>query len=293
MGELTLVVPAYNEEASLQEFLPKLLEHCEKHGYALVVVDDCSSDGTGALLDAAAADHSYMRVCHHKVNRGYGGALISGLRMVETRFAVTMDADGQHLLENVEKLLSKQAETNADLVVGARGKDSGGGSGWYRALGKKLIRFTAGLLVELPISDLNSGMKLYDTELVKRYLRLCPDGMAFSEVITLIFIQQKHLVTETPITVAPRLVGSSTISTRTAVDTLLQILNIVMVFNPMRIFMPLGGLVMLLGILWAIPFLFRGHGLSTAALMAVIAGLLLMMMGLLAEQLAQIRKKDL
>ena len=50
---------------------------------------------------------------------------------------------------------------------------------------------------------------------------------------------------------------------------------------------------MLLGILWAIPFLLRGHGLSTAALMAVIAGLLLMMMGLLAEQLAQIRKKDL
>ena len=293
MKTLTLVVPAYNEEESLRSFLPELLGYCESHDYALVAVDDCSSDGTGTMLDEAAAGHPFMRVCHHKVNRGYGGALISGLRMAETRFAVTMDADGQHLLENVEKLLEKQAQTNADLVVGARGKDSGGGSGWYRALGKKLIRFTAGLLVDLPVSDLNSGMKLYDAELVKRYLRLCPDGMAFSEVITLIFVQQKHLVTETPITVAPRISGASTISTRTALDTLLQILNIVMVFNPMRIFMPLGGIVMLLGILWAIPFLLRGSGLSTAALMAVIAGLLLMMMGLLAEQLAQIRKKDL
>ena len=79
----------------------------------------------------------------------------------------------------------------------------------------------------------------------------------------------------------------------TAVDTILQIFNIVMVFNPMRIFLPLGGILMLLVILWAIPFLVRGSGLSTAALMFVITGLLLVMMGLLAEQLAQIRKKDL
>ncbi|MBR6088863.1 MAG: hypothetical protein IKP86_02945, partial [Anaerolineaceae bacterium] len=179
-------------------------------------------------------------------------------------------------------------------VVGCRSNDSGGGSGFYRAIGKKLIRFIAGRLVgNLPISDLNSGMKLYDTELAQRYLRLCPDGMAFSEVLPLIFIQQKHLVTEAPITVVPRLSGKSTINTMTALDTLFQIINIVMVFNPMRIFLPIGGLMILLGILWAIPFLIRGTGLSSVSMMAMTAGLLMIMMGLLAEQLAQIRKKDL
>ena len=292
-SELTLVIPAYNEEESLRSFLPELLDHCAENNRELVIVDDCSTDGTAALLDEAAANHPFLRVCHHKVNRGYGGALISGLRMVETPFAVTLDADGQHPLENVDKLVAKQAETNADLVVGNRGEDSGGGSGWYRALGKKLIRFVAGRLVELPINDLNSGMKLYDTKLVQHYLSLCPDGMAFSEVITLIFVQRKHLVVETPITVAPRLSGSSTISTKTALNTLLEIVNIVMMFNPMRIFLPMGGFAILFGILWAIPFLVRGRGLSTASLMAMITGLLLVMMGLLAEQIAQIRKKDL
>ena len=292
--ELTLVVPAYNEEESLRQFLPELLEFCEENRMQLVIVDDCSRDGTGAMLDEAAASHDFLHVCHHKVNRGYGGALISGLRLSQTRFSVTLDADGQHRLEDVPRLLAKQQEVNADLVVGARAGDSGGGSGLYRALGKKLIRFTAGRLVDdLPISDLNSGMKLYDTELAQRYLRLCPDGMAFSEVLPLIFIQQKHLVTEAPITVAPRLSGKSTINTMTALDTLFQIINIVMVFNPMRIFLPMGGILILLGILWAIPFLVRGSGLSSVSMMAMTAGLLLIMMGLLAEQLAQIRKKDL
>lgn len=293
-SELTLVIPAYNEEASLQLFLPELLDFCSARNAQLVIVDDCSSDHTGEILDQAAETHDFMHVCHHKVNKGYGGALISGLQMAETRFSVTLDADGQHRLEDVLKLLEKQKETNADLVVGCRSGDSGGGSGLYRALGKKLIRFFAGRLVDhLPISDLNSGMKLYDTVLAQRYLRLCPDGMAFSEVLPLIFIQQKHLVTETPIEVAPRRSGKSTINTMTALDTLLQIINIVMVFNPMRIFLPVGGVMIAFGILWAIPFLVRGSGLSSVSMMAMTAGLLLIMMGLLAEQLAQIRKKDL
>ena len=92
---------------------------------------------------------------------------------------------------------------------------------------------------------------------------------------------------------APRRSGKSTINTMTALDTLLQIINIVMVFNPMRIFLPIGGIMILLGILWAIPFLIRGSGLSSVSMMAMTAGLLLIMMGLLAEQLAQIRKRDL
>ena len=72
-------------------------------------------------------------------------------------------------------------------------------------------------------------------------------GMAFSEVLTLIFVQQKHLVTEAPITVAPRRSGKSTINTITSLDTMLQIINIVMVFNPMRIFLPLGGAMIVFG----------------------------------------------
>lgn len=293
-SELTIVIPAYNEAATLKDFLPELLAFCEEHRFRLIITDDCSSDGTGDLLDRAAAQTDRLRVFHHKVNRGYGGALITGLQAVETPYAVTMDADGQHRPEDVLSLLQKQRETAADMVIGSRTQDSDGGSGYYRAFGKKLIRGLAGMLVKgLNIRDLNSGMKLYDTGLLQKYLKLCPDGMAFSEVIVLIFIQRKHLVVETPITIRPRKEGSSTINTLTALETVHQILSAVMLFSPFRIFGKAGLFLILVGCVWAIPFLVRGTGLSTAAMLLIVTGLIFIMLGLIAEQLAEIRKENL
>ena len=119
----------------------------------------------------------------------------------------------------------------------------------YRAIEKTLLRAVAKILVNLSVDDLNSGMKLYDAALAKKYLPLCPASMAFSDVMTLVFIQQRHLVVEQPIQTRARIAGESTISTMTALDTLIQIFNIVMVFNPLRIFLPVGAAAVLIGIL--------------------------------------------
>jgi len=78
----------------------------------------------------------------------------------------------------------------------------------------------------------------------------------------------------------------------TALETIIQIFNIIMLFSPLRIFLPVGTFLMAVGILWAIPFLIHGNGLSTTALLFITTGLILFMMGLIAEQLAQIRRKD-
>jgi glycosyltransferase involved in cell wall biosynthesis len=199
---LTVVVPAYNEEASLPRFLPQLIECCEKNDWQLVVVDDGSRDGTAAVLDGFA-DHPRLRVVRHKVNRGYGGAIKSGIRVVETAYVLTVDADGQHYPEDLEALYCDLRERDADMVVGSRKGVSA--SGWYRDLGKSLIRFFARFLVDqLNVYDINSGMKVCDAVLAKRYLNLCPDSMAFSDVITLVFISQRHRVCERGIRVRPR-----------------------------------------------------------------------------------------
>ena len=108
-----------------------------------------------------------------------------------------------------------------------------------RDLGKSLIRFVARLVLDLDVYDINSGLKVYDAKLAKRYLRLCPDSMAYSDVITLVFVSQRHRVRERPIRVRARLAGESTITTATALDTVKEILNIVVLFNPMRIFLPM------------------------------------------------------
>ncbi len=292
-ASLTIVIPAYNEEASLQQFLPDVIAYCQQNGCQLIVVNDASTDKTAEVLSDFSKLHGeVLTVLTHKVNRGYGGALITGLSQVETAYAVTMDADGQHRLEDIQTLLQQRGQTDADLVIGSRSSASRTASQAYRSLGKSLIRSVAKMMMDVPVKDLNSGMKLYTVALVKKYLPLCPESMAFSEVMTLIFIQKKHLVIEAPIEVRERTAGKSTINTMTALDTIIQIINMIMLFNPLRIFLPVGSLLILLGAIWALPFLISGSGLSTAALLFITTGLILILLGLIAEQLAQLRKKD-
>jgi len=156
---LTLVVPVFNEEGALGTFLPELTEYCVAHGFCLVFVDDGSSDNSAALLESFC-DGEQVKVLRHKVNRGYGAAIKTGISASNTDFVVTLDADGQHRPADVDNLLQCAIQNNADMVVGKR---QSGHSGIYRAIGRKLIRLIAGLLVSMPISDLNSGMKLYRT----------------------------------------------------------------------------------------------------------------------------------
>ena len=285
-GTLTLVVPVFNEEKALDVFLPELTEYCRQRDYYLVFVDDGSSDDSAAPIDTYC-DSTQFRLLRHKVNRGYGGAIKTGIRACNTDFLVTLDADGQHRPEDVGRLFEFASKNSADMVVGKR---QSGNSGIYRAIGRKLIRWIAGLLVSLPISDLNSGMKLYRTELAKRYLVLCPDGMAFSDIITLVFVHRRDLVLETGIEVMPRSEGVSTINTSTALDTVFQILNIVALFNPGRIFFPLGVGFVVLGLAWGLPFIVRDEGVSVGTMLLLVFGLIFFLVGLIADQVAQLRR---
>lgn len=279
---LTVVVPAFNEAAALSSTLAALRDVCVPRGWSIVVVDDGSTDATGDVARSAG-----VRVVRHKVRRGYGGALKSGIAMAETPWVVTVDADGQHDPADLEGLLAQAVGRDADLVVGRRTE----GGTPYRKAGKRLIRLVTRILMPHPIQDLNSGLKLYRTELAQRYLALCPDSMAFSDVITLVFLSHRHLVVERDVTVKPRAGGRSTISTQTAFDTLLEILNIITLFNPMRIFLPSAVLAWIAGLAWGIPIVLRGRGVSVGSMLALVTGVVLFALGLLAEQLAAIRKR--
>jgi glycosyltransferase involved in cell wall biosynthesis len=283
---LSVVMPIYNEASGLKQVLQEILPYCRQRGWKLILVNDGSTDGTAEILSGLDPSTD-ITILHHKLNRGYGGALKTGILAAETPLAITIDADGQHTLGDLDTLLKLALEKDADLVVGSRGRQ--GTSGWYRNLGKWLIRTFASMLMPLTVTDLNSGFKLYRTELVQRYLTLCPDSMAFSDVITLVFIKKRHLVLETPISIRKREKGKSTINTLTALQTLLEILNIAMLFNPLRIFLSLSAICILFGFGWGIPILLRARGVSVGAMLAIVTGLLFIFIGLIAEQLSEMR----
>lgn len=288
MPTLTIIIPAYNEERSLEKFLPGVISFCKQKGYKLIVVNDGSKDQTGKILSGFSSE-SILKIITNKVNTGYGGAIKKGVREADTDFVVTIDADGQHNLDDIEKLFNKAIETDADMVVGNRGNTSG----YYRSIGKWLIRSIAGILMPLHIHDINSGMKLYNTALAKKYLRICPETMAYSDIILLAFVYKRHLVAEIPITINPRTEGKSTINAMTALDTIKEIMNIVVLFNPMRIFFPAGILAILVSIAWDIPIFMQGRGVSVGTLLGIMTGIIFFFFGLLAHQLSSFRRETL
>ena len=287
---LTVVVPVYNEAEGLPTFLSELIPACEANGWQAILVDDGSTDESPKLL-AAYGNLPFVKLIHHKVNRGYGGALKSGLSNAKTSHVVTIDGDGQHNLDDITTVFRFALEHDADLVVGDRGRWKK--ASWFRETGKWLIRNIARMMMPLNIHDLNSGFKLYRTELVRKYLTICPNSMAFSDVITAAFISRRDLVLEHPITIRVRKTGQSTIGIHTALETVIEIVNIVLLFNPLKIFLPVSIACMLVGFAWGLPIALMGRGVSVGAMLAIVVGALLSAIGLLASQLSAIRMERL
>ncbi|TSE06027.1 MULTISPECIES: glycosyltransferase family 2 protein [Aquimarina] len=287
---LTIVMPVYNEEESLKIFLPEVIDHCINNEYSLILVNDGSKDKTGEILKTHAATTSILTVITHKVNKGYGGAIKSGIEKCITDYVITIDADGQHYLSDVDNLFAKILETDADLVIGSRKGQMSASA--FRKVGKGIIRFVAKMLMKLSVYDINSGMKIYDTELVNKYLKLTPDTMSFSDIITLTFVSNRHLVIEEPIQIKKRMGGTSTIGIRTAFETIMEIINIIILFNPARIFLPISAFFFVFGVFWGANFFFQGKGISIGASTLILTGLLIFLLGLIAEQLSALRKNQ-
>ena len=290
-NNLTIIIPAYNEEESLKIFLPELIKFCETKSFQLIVVNDGSEDNSKSIITEIIKEYGFVKLINHKVNKGYGGAIKTGIAASHTKYLITIDADGQHLLEDVEKLYKLIIEKDADMIVGSRKGQKE--ASLFRKLGKNSIRFIARRLMPLNIHDINSGMKIYNTELAKTYIPLCPDSMAYSDIILLTFVYQRHLVLEEPISIKPRVAGESTISVLTAFETVKEIMNVVVLFNPMRIFFPIAFFSILFGILWGLPFLIMGRGVSGGALISILLGMFFFVLGLIADQLSLIRRGSL
>jgi len=295
-SQLTVIVPVFNEAENLGIIVPSLIDICRQHNWKIIIVNDGSTDSTKEILASlnlpptggGGQGGRQVRLIHHKLNKGYGAAIKSGISACDTEYCITIDADGQHRLEDIERLFERLMETDADMIVGSR---SGLKAGSYsRRIGKTIIRIIAKMLMPVPVKDINSGMKVYRTDIAGKYLHLLPDTMSFSDVITLVFINNRHLVIEEPITITPRLKGKSTIRVETAFQTVMEIINIVILFNPAKIFLPLAAVFLITGLAVGLPILIAGRGISTGSLLGISAGIFFFLLGLVAEQLSALRK---
>lgn len=172
-----VVIPAYNEGAVIGKVVKGVISQLKKttYDYHVVVVNDGSKDDT-----AVAAKKAGAHVINHILNSGAGGATATGLSYAEqynADIAVTMDADGQHSVEDVLDGIQRITKTGADLLIGSRLIDSTGMSR-VKVLGNKGLTFITFLLFGINSTDSQSGLRVFSRKALQQ-LRWKTSGYEF------------------------------------------------------------------------------------------------------------------
>jgi glycosyltransferase involved in cell wall biosynthesis len=274
------VLPCYNERNHVEQEIKRIRAALEAAGmsYELICVDDGSTDGTRDVLAAIPA----IRTILFPRNQGSGTARRIGTQEARGRVVVWTDADMTYPNELIPELV-RELDDGYDQVVGARRTEEGTLK-FFRVPAKWAIRRLASYLTNTPIPDLNSGLRAFKREVAKPYLRLLPAGFSCVTTITLAFLSNGHPIKYVPIDYFKRAGRSKFHPLKDAYNYIIQVLRMVMYFNPMRVLMPvaltlLGGtFVKLVWDLVAHPF-----RVATNTVLLGVTGLVIACMALLAD----------
>ena len=284
LARLSVIIPAFNESAAIRDTLVELRRTCPE--VEVIVVDDGSLDDTGHI--AGAVDG--VVVYRHARNRGYGAALKTGIRKARRPYVAWYDADKQHNPEDLVCVALPVLRGEQDAVIGVRGADSA--QQRNRVLGKFVLGQVARLVSGERLPDLNSGLRCFERRIIRCYLHLLPDGFSASTTSTLMMLKRGYRVGYVPIRARAR-VGNSTVKIFSdGLRTLQLIVRIVVLFEAFRVFTTLGAALVLAGLAYGIPAaLSYGQGIPNLAAMSIIGGLLTFFMGIVADQIVELRKE--
>jgi polyisoprenyl-phosphate glycosyltransferase len=290
--DVTIVLPCYNEQDHVMEEIERITAAMDasEYTYELLVIDDKSTDNTLEVLKAALPKFPQMRLMPFRHNGGSGTARRIGTREAFGRVVVWTDADMTYPNERIPEFV-KYLEDNpaTDQVVGARTTEEGTHK-VLRVPAKWVIRKIAEKLAASKIPDLNSGLRAFRRDVSLPYLRLLPPGFSCVTTITMSFLSNQHAVDYLPIDYAKRAGTSKFHFVKDAYRYILQVLRMVMYFNPIKVLMPIAltllGLSFIKGIVDVIRYNF---GITTNAVLLFISGLLIFTLALLADLIVRSR----
>jgi len=203
--EITVIIPALNEAENLEKVLPRIPKEINGYGIGVLVIDDGSSDDTVEVVK-----RNGISVASNPINRGGGAALRLGYDIASklgARVIVTMDADGQHLPEEIGGLVAPILNDEFDIVIGSRVIGKREDDRLLRWLGVRIFSFVINILAGTKITDCSNGFRAFKVDALKRIL-LLQDQFHTAELI--IDAARKGLrIGEAPVTVLRRLSGES------------------------------------------------------------------------------------
>jgi glycosyltransferase involved in cell wall biosynthesis len=277
--EVSIIIPAYNEENSIAAQIRSVNDVMDKTdwNYEVIVVNDGSTDGTAKQVTEQKA-----KLISLPQNRGYGAALKAGITEARSEVIVIIDADGTYPSNAIPDLLVKANEN--DMVVGAR-IGSNVHIPFVRKPAKWFLQKLASYLAGRPIPDLNSGLRVMKKSIVEIFYSILPSGFSFTTTITLAFFCNDYSIYYHPIEYKKR-VGESKIRPVHAYYFLLLILRTIVYFNPLKVFLPLGGILFMAGLGKFIYDIFLNN-LSESAILGFLGGIIIWAIGLLSDQISK------
>jgi glycosyltransferase involved in cell wall biosynthesis len=199
---LSVVMPAYNERATIQAILARVEGTALAH--EILVVDDGSTDGTRELLNSLTAQHPRLRVLLHQHNQGKGAALRTGIRAASGDIVLIQDADLEYDPRDYPALLQPILEGKADVVYGSRflGGPRRSTMFWHM-VANQLLTFMTNILYNSILSDMETGYKVFRREVIQA-LPLRARRFDFEPEITAKLLKRHVRIYEVPITFNPR-----------------------------------------------------------------------------------------
>lgn len=275
---VSIVIPAFNESASIGDVVGVLRSACVWH--EVIVVDDGSGDGTGERAATAGAT-----VIRHPYNKGNGAAVKSGIRRATGEFILIVDADGQHPPEDALRLVARLGEY--DLVVGARSMETQATSA--RRAGNGALNGLASYLTGRQIPDLTSGFRCARTSGLREFLHLLPNGFSTPTTTTLAFLKAGYNVTFEPIQARQRSGQSKIRLARDGMKFLMIIFRVIMLFNPLKIFAPISLAAFALGVVYGIWNVVSHARIPNGSVLLILFAVVVFLVGLVSEQISALR----
>jgi glycosyltransferase involved in cell wall biosynthesis len=284
--DVSVVLPVYNERGHLRAEIDRIRTALTTSAYSfeIIVVDDGSNDGSEVDLPTIEG----IRLIRHTSNRGSGTARRTGTTAARGRVVVWTDVDMTYPNDEIPQLVKEL--DGYDHVVGARRTEEGT-LRFARVPAKWFIRKLASYLTETDIKDLNSGLRAFRRDVAMQYVHHLPAGFSCVTTLTMSFLSNGYSVKYVPIDYFPRAGTSKFHWWRDTKRYLLQVVRMTLSYNPLKVFLPVGALLLVLGLVkLGIDWSQRDFRLAANTLLIFLAALQAITVGLLADLIVRATK---
>lgn len=279
---ISVIVPIFNEEIGIKGVMEELKVALTASNlkFEIIAIDDGSTDSSLHILRSMEG----IRIFKHAKNTGYGSAIKTGLRKSIGKVIVIIDADGTYPVQMIPQLVHELKDQA--MVVGTRSISSTNIPVFRKPM-KWIIGRLANYLTQTKIPDLNSGLRAFRRDIAMKFYQMYPKGFSFTTTITLAMHCNGLDVKYIPITYGKRIGKSKINPIKDTINFLQLIYRTVLYFNPLRVIIPLSGIIFMVFLVFLLYDVFYLDNLTDKTLITFQTFIQVFIIGLIADLISK------